>query len=76
MLSLADTVSCSKQHTEIFLSVLQNKREPQITVVILARFLFRPVIFNRGFTLRLQYYFPVYIHFTPDYCILHLPRAK
>ena len=51
-----------------FLSVLQDKCEPTIskTVAILMRFLFRPVIFNRGFSLRLQHKLPVYINFITD----------
>ena len=34
-------IPCFKRHTEVFLTVLQDKREPQITVIIRARFLFR-----------------------------------
>jgi len=50
-------IPCCKQHTEVFPLVLQDKCEPniQITVIILARIVFRPVIFNRGLALRLQH---------------------
>jgi len=45
--------SCCKQHTEVFLPILQDKREPKIAVVILARFVFGRVHFNNGFAVRL-----------------------
>jgi len=47
----------SNNTLRFFLSVLQDKCELniQITVVILARFLFRPVIFNRGLKLKVQH---------------------
>jgi len=38
-----------------FLSVIKDKRERQIIVVMLATFVFRLVIFDRGFLLNLQY---------------------